>query len=394
MDTNSSKSIKRSNFITIGLVNEAVKEKKYKFDDNLMTSPETIISKALEKFPSFNVESFNDQNKKDLIETFKLIRKYLDVFTKKLYEASDKSILSKIESNLEKLLIALNKMKNSNPIMFKRSIFKDTLQTFTEKIQTTEAISVAIVLHFDLIVELQRLSSSPLTSSSTAIMNEAERVKRIQKIRKYEKAFKIIVNQIRKAENKPLSLDDLENHNEYTKIPILYKNAVKIWKEIENLSFRSTRTGRCWLHKFTYDGTTNPKVNALIETIYKNHLMSLDRDEERIVNHHQSKSSRNKSNKSKQNFTYLSVLDLQNELSVRIAKENIDFDLSDTVLEKIYKDLMFDLQQYRTKMFNESLTSIELLEHLRENSNVDLNDSELNERLSANENSFFLCTIE
>ncbi|KAI7686529.1 hypothetical protein SSS_09919 [Sarcoptes scabiei] len=276
-------------------------------------------------------------------------------------------------------------MKNSNPIMFKRSIFKDTLQTFTEKIQTTEAISVAIVLHFDLIVELQRLSSSPLTSSSTAIMNEAERVKRIQKIRKYEKAFKIIVNQIRKAENKPLSLDDLENHNEYTKIPILYKNAVKIWKEIENLSFRSTRTGRCWLHKFTYDGTTNPKVNALIETIYKNHLMSLDRDEERIVNHHQSKSSRNKSNKSKQKFTYLSVLDLQNELSVRIAKENIDFDLSDTVLEKIYKDLMFDLQQYRTKMFNESLTSIELLEHLRENSNVDLNDSELNERLSANE---------
>ncbi|KPM09664.1 hypothetical protein QR98_0082050 [Sarcoptes scabiei] len=145
MDTNSSKSIKRSNFITIGLVNEAVKEKKYKFDDNLMTSPETIISKALEKFPSFNVESFNDQNKKDLIETFQLIRKYLDVFTKKLYEASDKSILSKIESNLEKLLIALNKMKNSNPIMFKRSIFKDTLQTFTEKIQTTEAISVAIL---------------------------------------------------------------------------------------------------------------------------------------------------------------------------------------------------------------------------------------------------------
>ncbi|KAI7686528.1 hypothetical protein SSS_09919 [Sarcoptes scabiei] len=82
MDTNSSKSIKRSNFITIGLVNEAVKEKKYKFDDNLMTSPETIISKALEKFPSFNVESFNDQNKKDLIETFQLIRK---MFSQKNY---------------------------------------------------------------------------------------------------------------------------------------------------------------------------------------------------------------------------------------------------------------------------------------------------------------------
>ncbi|OTF81838.1 hypothetical protein BLA29_013452, partial [Euroglyphus maynei] len=98
-------------------------------------------------------------------------------------------------------------------------LFDTYTNDLNKKSNSTSSMNIAITLNNDLMKELQRFLISSKKQQSNLQLDR----KTGEKIKKLTLKLDKIQSEIRKFQSKPISLDEMENHTVFTKLPRLQK---------------------------------------------------------------------------------------------------------------------------------------------------------------------------
>ena len=236
-----------------------------------------------------------------------------------------------------------------------------------------------IDFHNDLIIELTRLTAK------TNIDLKLNKNVILKKVEKLTSQLKKIVSKIADLENVALDLDDLEEHNEYTKIPLFYKAALKLWRKREALLQRSVNSGNYMFKVYQYKGTQDEKVDKIIENYFNKYLSLLKKCEENVT--FSKKKYAFKDNEMGNHFSMFTIIDLKKHLEAQLKEQKINFALSEEFLLKIYKDLLLEMKNRRNYCKSEAIKSLHYLKNCELGFMGNMNDPELIDRLDKSQES-------
>lgn len=239
-------------------------------------------------------------------------------------------------------------------------------------------MNIAITLNNDLMKELQRFLISAKKQQSNLQLDR----KTGEKIKKLTLKLDKIQSEIRKFQSKPISLDEMENHTVFTKLPRLQKLAVRVWQQRETLMNRATESGSQLYRKFVYNELKHPQLNQIVEDFFNQYLHSLRNAENNKL---ESKKRKQKSDSHVQDLPMFTIIDLKQNITEKINDKKIDFQLTDEILCQIYDHLIGELEKRRAAIQSECLDNYHILDDYETiDTKIDENDPELMERLESN----------
>lgn len=202
----------------------------------------------------------------------------------------------------------------------------------------------------------------------------------LKRIKKLNKALNEIEDKINDFQKEELSLDQLESDTEFTGLHRLKKCYLKLWQEREKLLNISQNSGRAFYQKLkNFHGTNNTLINSFLEQYFNQYLMDAYQFEQSILFRRKDCSPA-----SLEHFSMFSVIDLKKEIENFISKNNIsNFDLTDSVLLKIYEALLLESKKRRNLQQEDVFKTIELL-HCEQTDAAICDDKELENKLNQN----------
>lgn len=278
--------------------------------------------------------------------------------------------------HIENFIACVEALRTKNVEFTNQKQFKRLLLFTTKDIKASTSVDVLIHSNNDLIIELSRLMRKIEPSV------ELDKSKIAEKTKKLTLKINYLQKEISKIENETLGVDDLGSHSFYTKLPLLYKTMLKLWKKRETLLNRSINSGQVYYKPFRYNGTDNEQMNKIVENYFRNYLSSLISYEGCVIERKQKNVAKHELGK---HFAIFNIMELKKALQVEIEKKKIAFNLTDEILTKIYKDLLLENKTRRTKQQEDAFRSVHFLKDLHPESMPNSLDLKLQEELDENE---------
>uniref|UniRef100_A0A6P6YH88 Probable ATP-dependent helicase PF08_0048 n=1 Tax=Dermatophagoides pteronyssinus TaxID=6956 RepID=A0A6P6YH88_DERPT len=363
---------------------------KRKIDFITITSPiekklKNNVKSNFENYRLFDDESGNEQ----LTKAQDSIQQYIKTFGK-IVDDPDA-----YEISLKKLTNIIDNIKTNSSSFIKTTSFVKFFTSFNDDLieKANSSSNIAITINNDLLKELQRFSISLKKNDQSNNVQFNRKIQ--QKINNLTIKLKKINEDIHKYQSRSLTLDEMNDHTVFTKLPRLQKLAIRIWQQRELLLNRSTDTGLQLYRKFVYNGDDNiinhhPQLKQIVENFVNNHLNSLKNAEHELIQQQQSR----KLQKRKKDFLQLpmfTILDLKQSILSKLNDEKIDnFQLTDNIVTKIYKNLIEEMTKRHNAQQRECIDNYYLLDYDDNCSNDDEtlitneNDPELIEQLEQN----------
>ena len=260
--------------------------------------------------------------------------------------------------------------------------------------KATSSSNIAITINNDLMKELQRFSISLKKNDQSNNVQFNRKIQ--QKINNLTIKLKKINEDIHKYQSRSLTLDEMNDHTVFTKLPRLQKLAIRIWQQRELLLNRSTDTGLQLYRKFVYNGDDDiinhhPQLKQIVENFVNDHLNSLKNAEHELIQQQQQSRKLQKRKKDFLQLPMFTILDLKQSILSKLNDEKIDnFQLTDNIVTKIYKNLIEEMTKRHNAQQRECIDNYYLLDYDDNCSNDDEtlitneNDPELIEQLEQN----------
>ncbi|CAG2111172.1 unnamed protein product, partial [Medioppia subpectinata] len=253
------------------------------------------------------------------------------------------------QKETDDILCRMNEMYDKlrqNKSFLKSSQYSKLLEMFTEEVLQMVEKDRIVSHNNDLLIEMKRLTEKRVKKSG---LKGTAKVKCVDKL---TDKLKAVQKEIFRAENSELDFEALGGKSCWTDLPKLYRKAEELWVKREELLNRSTNTGRQLFKKLKYESTPYPEINRCVENVFNSYL-------KRMRTMRSVTSGRRYLDES---FT---IIDVRKAVLAEIESKHLIVTNSESMMAKIYEDLLLEMRNRRQKDGDEGIETYESYDDLR-----------------------------